>query len=319
MKRLEVEQIIEALPDGRTEFAYRAGDYASHLMRYHVGSGRSVRAIKNGPFSRLLNTDAIRQHLPNAGDGMLRLPDSEDEPVPHDRRFTLTLGRWGRDVSEGAGWWHQTSRPGFNLVLHVNFPDAHNKRYLKMFGSKSHDECPFENRYHPHCQLEGHWTMAWVRLDVDLDRGEALIEEIQSDWIREAHSSAGWLLDAKDWQTELHELDWYHPKKHKKKRVWRYLTNVMPPMQKIWAEATFTAAIWFLRSELGIQKIYYHTWHGGRRLKASDGPRSIYVDLPKKFCFRRTTRPPALFTGSSGKVVRRLGKIKPLDWFVLEL
>ncbi|MBT3027590.1 MAG: hypothetical protein KME48_10520 [Candidatus Thiodiazotropha sp. (ex Ctena orbiculata)] len=36
-------------------------------------------------------------------------------------------------------------------------------------------------------------TLAWARLDVDLERNEVLIEEVQSDWVRDMAWLQRWL------------------------------------------------------------------------------------------------------------------------------
>ncbi|MDX1564714.1 MAG: hypothetical protein R3236_04865 [Phycisphaeraceae bacterium] len=319
MKRSELEQIIEVLPEGRTEFAYRQGDFVFWLLRRHIGTGRSVRSIKRGPFGSLLKNPSVRRFVQQAGNGVLSVPAPPLKPVPPHERFTLSLGRWGRDESLGPDDWYQTCRPGYNLVLLVNFPDDHNKRYQKMFGSRSHDHCPFEDDAHPHCRRDGCWTMAWVRLDVDLDRDVALIEEIQSDWIRQAHRHGRFLGSDGRWNERLDQLHWYDPSRHKPTRIWHYLSRVMPPLSRIWAEATFAAALWFLQAELGIRHIYCHSWDSCRRLKVSDPPRFLYQDLPRRFCFAKTTCPPPLFTGPWRRAVERIGKARPLSWWTLSL
>ncbi len=55
------------------------------------------------------------------------------------------------------------------------------------------------------------------------------------------------------------------------------------------------AAIGFIRDELGLAHIYYHSEQSGRLLKRITGglpPRSLYVDLPRRFCFRETLEIP---------------------------
>ena len=47
---------------------------------------------------------------------------------------------------------------------------------------------------------------------------------------------------------------------------------------------------------LGVQKIYYHTYSSGNILKVlpenEAPPKSIYTQLPKKFCFSKTDEIP---------------------------
>ncbi len=54
--------------------------------------------------------------------------------------------------------------------------------------------------------------------------------------------------------------------------------------------------MWFLRTELGIRRIFYHTFDSGVKLNRIAGtrpPRSLYTRLPSRFCFRETCVPPS--------------------------
>lgn len=56
------------------------------------------------------------------------------------------------------------------------------------------------------------------------------------------------------------------------------------------------AAMVFLRDELGLRRIYYQTAESGPLLKRIGGmtpPLSLYTDLPRRFCFQKTSEPPA--------------------------
>ena len=50
-----------------------------------------------------------------------------------------------------------------------------------------------------------------------------------------------------------------------------------------------TATLDFVHRELGINKVFYHSFDTGVRLKGIESgwgpPRSIYTDLPRRFCF----------------------------------
>ncbi|MGL4666681.1 MAG: hypothetical protein ACRCWR_01975 [Saezia sp.] len=56
------------------------------------------------------------------------------------------------------------------------------------------------------------------------------------------------------------------------------------------------AGISFLREEIGICDIFYHSFDGGRFLKRIDGNRlplrSLYTNLPRRFCFAPTQEAP---------------------------
>jgi hypothetical protein len=89
-----------------------------------------------------------------------------------------------------------------------------------------------------------------------------------------------------------------------------------------WAEAMLAATIWFLREELGIKTIFYHTFDSGCRLKGIEDtlpPRSLYTVLPKKFCFEETDRLPGFLALENNKRMRRIKRENKLRFFLLEM
>ena len=215
--------------------------------------------------------------------------------------------------------WYQTSRPGKNLVLQLNFSGRHNQPYYRLMQpAEGH---LFQPDYHPASHKEP--TLAWARLDIDLDAGEALIEEIQNDWIREALWWR-WRLQAPGrLRSPLRRrLLWrcLGTPDADVRRLHLYVDTVLRPHIGIWDEAMMTAALWFLREELGIRRIFFHTFDGGNRLKALRyrlPPRSIYTRLPKRFCFRKTSDVPSfLMTHRRVRKELRKGGVR---FFLLEL
>lgn len=64
---------------------------------------------------------------------------------------------------------------------------------------------------------------------------------------------------------------------------------------RLWDEAMLASAIWFLKEEIGITRIYYHTFEFGSQWKCITGmqpPRSLYTRLPDRFCFEKTRQVP---------------------------
>ncbi|MCU7944374.1 MAG: hypothetical protein KZQ87_17030 [Candidatus Thiodiazotropha sp. (ex Cardiolucina cf. quadrata)] len=154
-------------------------------------------------------------------------------------------------------------------------------------------------------------TLAWARLDVDLDRDEVLIEEIQSDWGRDL----AWLqrrLSRCD--TEEHVMQCYAFKTTAASAS-RYLKFV-EPLLKEWSQAMLAATVDFSNRELGLKQIWYHSWEVGNYLKRIKGdylpPRSLYTRLPRQFCFEQADRLPGML--SDRRTIKRLrrGKIAPL-------
>lgn len=201
--------------------------------------------------------------------------------------FGVSIGKWGEDKSHRNDSYYQTSCPGKNLVLQLNFDLEHDLLYHKTFNVKE-DGDNFTNCGHPISKKAN--TMAWSRIDLDFDTGEAFIEEIQNDWLRE-------VLD-------VHKE--FKKRKEKKKEHWittytkgdkfEKYANYIKPYNAYWSEAMLMAAIDFIVNELGITKVYYHTYESGNYFKElpewSRPPRSLYTKLPKRFGFKETQQPP---------------------------
>lgn len=73
-------------------------------------------------------------------------------------------------------------------MLQLNFGNHHNSRYRKLV--KAEEKQILNGICHPVFKRRktGYFreTLAWARLDIDFERDECLIEEIQSDWVRDA-------------------------------------------------------------------------------------------------------------------------------------
>ncbi|MGB0839686.1 MAG: hypothetical protein ACPGXL_06075, partial [Chitinophagales bacterium] len=142
-------------------------------------------------------------------------------------------------------------------------------------------------------------TLAWARLDLDLDTGEALIEEVQSDWARHVSDDAKLIKNRVKKAADKKEyFDWNKPfyKHCSYKSFLEYYTKYCEAHVKLWQEAIVAATIWFLRNELGIRRIFYHHYETSLKLKQLQDwkpPRSIYTKLPKRFCFQLTKDYPS--------------------------
>lgn len=294
MEQAQLDEIIGCLPKGRTLFPYFKDRYALLLLSYFVDRGKPVRAVKQSRFRGLLDKPLLKRTtrtLPNA-----RLtPDALGAVWPEAYEvYRLTLGAWGaRSYWEQD--WYQTSRPGKNLVLQLNFSSKHNRPYDRLI--KPNDGHPFQFECHPVSSKA--LTLAWARLDVDLDAGVALIEEIQNDWIREALSYKR-VLEPRSGASERRRrrvLFWCLGEEDADAtRLNLYVDRVLKPHVEMWDEAMLTAALWFLRDELGIRRIFFHTFDSGLRMKGmhySRPPRSLYNRLPRRFCFQETDEVPA--------------------------
>jgi hypothetical protein len=289
------------------------------LLSYLVEAGRLVPEIKASRFGRLLNKPILKKVARNAGDGKLTRDILESFwPADHEC-YLLTLGKWG-DRSRWARFYNQTSRPGANLVLQLNFSAKHNRPYYKMVKPKEKDL--FACSGHP-IAGSGYHTLAWARIDMDFQTDEALIEEVQSDWIKLA-------IIGKSAMTAIENgrngIDWegrwiVENIEGDSKNLIKYVTDILNPHAKIWDEAMLAASIWLLKEEIGIKKIYYHTYEYGCIFKGITGhrpPKSLYTTLPKKFCFEETNDAPAFLLNKNNRKIKALMKSRDCRFFRLE-
>lgn len=311
MKRELIDEVIACLPEDRTLFHYFKGEYAYKLLSYVCKKRNTVGEIKKYPYQRLLNQPGVRSVLSTEGSGKITAELFEHVWDETSESFVLTLDSWG----ETNRWGNQMTRKGGNLVLQMNFSEKHNRAYRKLV--KPEDEFIFNYGGHP-VMVEGKRkifrdTLAWSRLDIDLQSGEALIEEIQSDWVRKVKAcfyaiQAGkkpWYLDYCDCQPD---------------KFVTYVENVFKPFYTLWAEAMLMASIKFIYTELGISRIYYHSYETGMQIKKIYGkpPRSLYSDLPRKFCFEITDEDPE-FLQNDRSFIRKRRALKSVNWYKLEL
>ena len=139
--------------------------------------------------------------------------------------------------------------------------------------------------------------MAWSRIDFDLETGEAFIEEIQNDWLREVFDIH------KDFKAEKKKKKEHWITDSVKERDFEKYVDYLKPYQAYWSEAMLMAVIDFIVHELGIHKVYYHTFESGNYFKqlhkSSRPPRSLYTKLPKRFGFKETKQVPQFWQNNA--------------------
>ena len=297
-------EIIACLPKDRTVFDYYKDRYAVMLLERLVGEGRPIADIKQTRFAKLLGRPVVKDVVAVKGDGLLSRSDLiYVTPKDDMEHYVLTLGVWG---GSGCSLWDQTSRKGVNLVLQLNFSREHDRPYRRLISPRGRG--PFVYAAHPVCKT-GRNTLAWARIDLDLAADEALVEEVQNDWLREADWHVGQARPAlqaaaKDGadSTEImvqgiRAVD-----------LVDYVEGRLNQHKRIWSEAMLAAAIWFLTEEIGIRTIWYHDAATGaqiKQIKYIKPPRSLYTDLPKRFCFERTSAVPGFIGHDAPRKVRR--------------
>ncbi len=310
----EVRKRVEEGP-----FSYFKDRYAVFLLRRWIGAGRPIGEIKASPYGRLLQKDLVRELLPYAGSKTLEpwLLDVADTASTGFDYF-VTYSEWSsadpKDLSS-----QQTTRMGTNLVIQLNFDGRHEAEYFQRFRSLGPQW--FNCTGHPVC-LSGRNTLAWARVDVDLATREALIEEIQSDWIGIASGVDAWIAYLRELPGHLatSEMPSWYPREVSLRTMSNYL-QLLQPHLKTWSEAMLCATLSVLTDQLGIDTVYLHSWEGGNRLKRITGrsrpPRSLYTQLPKRFCFRSTEDAPLFIQRCRDPHLAPLLGDGELQWFVL--
>lgn len=316
MKEELANEIIECLPKERTLFRYFKDRYALLLLNYYIGNGKKVSEIKKSKYSKLLNKEIVKSLLAECGGNILEKEKLQGVYPMETENFVLTLDKYdGDDIG-----WSQTSRKGWNLVLQLNFSNKHDIEYKKLVKPECSQVLNFCG--HPVYEQKGseyiRETLAWSRVDVDFVHNEALIEEIQSDWVREARDL-------------LNDALWYKKQNHKKLRWWdiegniddviQYCQKVIVPYTKIWSEAMMMATIDLIKRELGISNIFYHTDVSGHKIKSikyDKPPRSLYTKLPSQFCFEKTSNEPEMLLSDS-RYKRLKRKVKNTSWYELAI
>lgn len=280
MKQLEAEELRSCLPGGRTLFTYGKDWYAVSLLQMGIRQA-SLQQIKQTPMGRLLEKPRMRAWLgslgkksPTADDLALLWPDEVET-------YRLTAGLFNG--------WTQTSRRNhaWNIVLQLNLNETDARLMDTRFPERSRD--PFERRWHP-IHRGRHRTLAWARIDLDWTTGEALIEEIQNDRIRDVGRYVGRIKrrNLKTVKVRGVEVD--------ADFILRYWEEHLRLSRQWWDEAMLCAALKFIVGELGLRTIYYHSPVSGACLKregAENAPVSVYTDLPRRFCFEQTREMPS--------------------------
>lgn len=317
MNLTDAREIIECLPVGRTLFHYFKDRYALFILGEAAGRGRRVAELKGSRFGRLLQKPIAKKLAASVPDGVLTRQACESAWPAMPETYLLTLGTWGCKKH----WrYEQVSRPGVNLVLHMNFTAKHNRQYRKVMKTEDYEW--FGSRIHP-AAPEGYLTMAWSRLDVDLVRGEVLIEEIQNDWLRDARWLRQHLISLKTPRCRKAYILENFGETHELSRIERYLEHLLAIQSPLWDEAMLTATIEFVHRVLGISRIFYHSFESGMRLKGIDPewgpPRSLYSDLPRRFCFSLGDERPSFFEELRCRRSKAVLRDPDSRWFMMEL
>jgi hypothetical protein len=304
-------EIMDCLPTSRTLFRYTKDQYAIYLLQRLINDSgfKTLSQLKQSSCKQLLEKPSVKTLLGRCGTDVLYQWQLENACAKDINNYVLTLGKWGCAKNYS---WNQTSRPGCNLVLQLNLPESLDARFKALAGCAMNK---ITSSNHPQSRKRSA-TLAWSRLDVDLNSGQVLIEEIQSDLIRELDWVKGFAIRSKSGDEKYFE--WLNTKIHRQQMV-QYCDAILSTQKKIWTEAMMAATLWFIHKELGLNRIFYNSFDTGNSMKGISyikPPRSLYTDLPEKFCFRLTQEAPS-FISEDKKAKNRLRKIKYLQWYLL--
>ena len=311
MKPEFAREVMECLPSGRTLFRYSKDDYAFLLLRMLGGREPCIHKLRQTPARKLLEKPVVKPFLAACAGGTLA-PDAlpENRFSSEERCYRLSLDRWGGSNR----YWRrdQVSRKGTSLVLQMNLNRTQTEKLRATYTSDDSD--PFENYCHP-ARSGDFPTLAWARLDFDLETGEALIEELQTDLLRDLQWIAEKAYAAK--RDGAKSFDRWGTK-FDTARLLRCWETDFSAERAHWQEAMLSAALRFLVFEIGIRCIYYHTEATGAFLKNIRGtkpPRSLYTELPKRFCFDETEEAPQLLTAEKDWSRRAKAAKEPMRFF----
>lgn len=212
------------------------------------------------------------------------------------------------------------ARPGFNLVVQLNLSGKHTDKIRRV------DPALLErvtDRWSDHpVRDDGQITVAWSRIDMDVSAGVALIEEIQSDWVRETRElrdEVKAITRRQDFERAAFARNRYQPR-----RSWlRYLDGAdFRRVEKHWAEAMLEATCQFLWEEIGITDIYLYDYETGCRVKGMNDPdwqppRSLYTKLPRRFGMKRVETVPAFLKAGMDRHLKKVFKGAPARFWHL--
>lgn len=308
-----LKEVIECLSEGRKLVHYHKDKYALYLLEkycYSIAGDKpqvKISDIKKSCFGRLLKRELLKPLIAKSGNGKISIAEINQVLIRDYQSYVITLSKWG---SKADYPWEQTSLPGTNLVMQLNLTNQHDQHLLRL----KIDSEIFKTRLHPIHQYKS--SLAWARIDLDFDTGEALIEEVQTDWIRRATTHQQWAKKAILGGRKYYRV---YGQKYPAIEMLDYTEKLLKKHKKNWQEVTLFYAIQLIQQDIGIHNIFYHSFDTGAALKNIRDflpPKSLYTDLPKQFCFETVKKGPE-FVLKHKKVQGKIKKLKQVKWFQL--
>ncbi len=304
MNNAEITEILDIIQDDKRCYYHYEHGYVHLLVSrwreqfntspFHQQRGKlaTVADFRASKYGRWQHLPLIKQWLASHGGRNVVL-----KPLPHiglvDTKtnpmgYAITFDKWGSEDRSDI-WWNQTSRVGYNLVVQLNLPLEVLRTYERMKIDSPAENCQMS--CHP--SHEKRLTLAWARLDIDLENNQVLIEEIQSDWIGELK----WSLERakKSYCNQCHR---YNCDKHQgifhyygsPIRTQHYIDTMQTyysQYKSTWAMMILTTTLEFIWRELDSDmQVFYHQYDYGCQLKSCTPPRSLYSSVPEKLGFK---------------------------------
>ncbi len=304
METTELNEVLACLPKGKTHYRYYKDAYAPQILSMAIDKESDVRTIQQSSYAKLLKTPAVKAWMAKKGSGALTALELNSIWQEPSLPYLLTASRWKFESRR----WSQVSRKGDNLVLQLNLPREHDELFDVSIGKRysfnpswGH---PVQQKFrNPRFRS----TLAWARIDLSFENNEALIEEVQSDGVR--------LVNRVKKRQQRVKCNCAQCALNKRYMQW------FDSYSLVWSETMLMATIDFIRTELGIERVFFHTARSGWRVKKIDKswrpPVSLYSSLPKKFAFTHVWNAPQflLDTKSYHKLVRQHPDI---DFYMLD-
>ena len=308
MEQKLLKEVLACFKDERMVYYYFKDKYCLFLLEQFIGEGKTINELKQSHLSQICTKPLIKQWLSGVGGKYIDILKIQELWPTDVESFSLSLDEWGGDCPS----CQQTCRRGYNLVLQLNFTKSHDRFYEKIADSDYEPFCFYSHPVHKGNRN----TLAWSRIDISDDFSEALIEEIQTDWLREVES----IYQDIQKNDDLDEYE-YHGIKPRKSLFESYVSS-MQAFKKLWDEAMLTASLEFLVDKVGVKNVYYYDFETGCKLKHLNygkPPKSLYTKLPKRFGFKKTSQAPD-FIANDYFVRRKMKKLKIEDqsWFQMQ-
>lgn len=293
MNKNQWAEVVEVLGQEAKPYHFFPEKYAwDHLNRVTQGQPKKVNALRKEGYGWLLQKPEVKKRMAEFPDGIIDPAQGYSQYPKVSLHVNSTLSKWG---TERAGYRKdfQLSRTGYHLVLQMNVARSLSLAYRKKVQYRDHLPNYFT---HP---VSKQWdTLAWARLDFDLEGQSVLIEEVQSDMVREMR-----------WIERKSQNKRYSASSEERQlgnRMKLFLDHDFWAYEQYWQECLMALVIQFIDQELGFRSAFMHQWASGCAIKGIQlhmgPPKSLYSRLPKRMGFRKTDeRPDCLYNLGSKK------------------